>query len=118
MRFTSLIIELIRARPRLVVWIVVLCQASLWLLVPLIFYRGPPGELATVVQNHRVDDRFLVAGGALARVIADGFADAPRQRAVTRVGEENFFARDGEFVAAQFFVFERFGYCHEPESKV
>src|SRR4029077_17303716 len=32
MRFTSLIIELIRARPRLVVWIVVLLQAALWLL--------------------------------------------------------------------------------------
>ena len=28
MRFTSLIIELIRARPRLVVWIVVLAQAA------------------------------------------------------------------------------------------
>jgi hypothetical protein len=53
MRFTSLIIELIRARPRLVVWIVVLCQASLWLLVPLIFYRGPPGELATVLAFGR-----------------------------------------------------------------
>ena len=32
MRFTSLVVELIRARPRLVVWIVVLLQAALWLI--------------------------------------------------------------------------------------
>lgn len=49
MRFTSLIVELIRARPRLVFWIVVLAQALLWLLVPLLFYGSPPGELATVL---------------------------------------------------------------------
>jgi hypothetical protein len=53
MRFTSLVIELIRARPRLVVWIVVLSQAALWLLVPLLFYRSPPGELATVLAFGR-----------------------------------------------------------------
>ena len=33
MRFTSLVVELIRARPRLVVWIVVLIQAALWLIL-------------------------------------------------------------------------------------
>jgi hypothetical protein len=49
MRFTSLIIELIRARPRLVVWIVVLIQALLWLVVPMLFYGSPPGDLATVL---------------------------------------------------------------------
>jgi len=49
MRFTSLIVELIRARPRLVFWIVVLAQATLWLLVPLMFYGSPPGDLATVL---------------------------------------------------------------------
>src|ERR1700737_5144582 len=47
MRFTSLIIELIRARPRLVVWLVVLFQAALWLILPLLLYRSPPGDLAT-----------------------------------------------------------------------
>ena len=41
MRFTSLIVELIRARPRLVFWLVVLVQAALWLLLPLLFYREP-----------------------------------------------------------------------------
>src|SRR4051812_5778091 len=53
MRFTSLIVELIRARPRLVVWIVVLGQAALWFLVSLLFYRSPPGDLATVLAFGR-----------------------------------------------------------------
>jgi len=53
MRFTSLVIELIRARPRLVVWIVVLFQATLWLLVPLLFYASPPGNVATVLAFGR-----------------------------------------------------------------
>src|SRR6204780_5981002 len=53
MRFTSLVIELIRARPRLVVWLVVVLQAILWLLVPLLLYRSPPGDLATVLALGR-----------------------------------------------------------------
>jgi len=53
MRFTSLVIELIRARPKLVVWLVVVLQAILWLLVSLLIYRSPPGDLATVVAVGR-----------------------------------------------------------------
>ena len=53
MRFTSLVVELIRARPRLVFWIVVLFQAALWLLVSLLFYRSPPGDLATALAFGR-----------------------------------------------------------------
>ncbi|KJC41464.1 hypothetical protein UP09_20420 [Bradyrhizobium sp. LTSP885] len=53
MRFTSLDVELIRARPRLVVWIVVLAQAAIWLLLPLIFYGSPPGDLAGVLAFGR-----------------------------------------------------------------
>ncbi|GAB1715270.1 MAG: hypothetical protein NTAFB05_03120 [Nitrobacter sp.] len=53
MRFTSLVVELIRARPSLVVWIVVLLQAAIWLTVPLLLYRGPPGDLATVLAFGR-----------------------------------------------------------------
>src|SRR6202453_2002997 len=53
MRFTSLIIELIRARPRLIVWIVVLFQAALWLILPLLLYRSPPDDLATVLAYGR-----------------------------------------------------------------
>src|SRR5258705_1137739 len=53
MRFTSLIIELIRARPRLVVWLVVLLQAALWLILPLLLYRSPPDDLATLLAYGR-----------------------------------------------------------------
>lgn len=53
MRFTSLVVELIRARPRLVVVIVVLCQAVLWLGVAVLFYRSPPGQLATGIAFGR-----------------------------------------------------------------
>src|SRR5258705_10397684 len=53
MRFTSLVVELIRARPRLVVWIVVLVQAGLWLFLPMLLYRSPPGDLATVLAFGR-----------------------------------------------------------------
>jgi hypothetical protein len=53
MRFTSLVIELIRARPRLIVWIAVLLQALMWLFVALAFYRSPPGSLATLLAFGR-----------------------------------------------------------------
>jgi hypothetical protein len=53
MRFTSLVIELIRARPRLVMWLVVVLQAILWLLVSLFVYRGPPADLATMLALGR-----------------------------------------------------------------
>src|ERR1044071_2143598 len=53
MRFTSLVVELIRARPRLVVWLVVLGQAALWLLLPMLFYPSPPGDLAYVLAYGR-----------------------------------------------------------------
>src|SRR3954447_10397666 len=53
MRFTSLVVELIRARPRLVVWIVVLAQAGLWLILPMLLYRSPPGDVATVLAFGR-----------------------------------------------------------------
>ncbi|MGJ4891582.1 glycosyltransferase family 39 protein [Bradyrhizobium sp. HKCCYLR20261] len=53
MRFTSLVVELIRARPRLVVVIVVLCQALMWLGLAVLFYRSPPGQLATAIAFGR-----------------------------------------------------------------
>src|SRR5260221_4411408 len=53
MRFTSLVVELIRARPRLVVWLVVLLQAALWLMLALVLYGSPPGDLATVLAYGR-----------------------------------------------------------------
>jgi hypothetical protein len=71
MRFTSLVVELIRARPRLVVWIVVLLQASLWLLVPLVFYSSPPGNLATVLAYGREYQVGTDLGPPLAFWLAD-----------------------------------------------
>src|SRR6202795_1461014 len=71
MRFTSLIIELIRARPRLVVWLVVLFQTTLWLILPLIFYRSPPGDLATVLAYGREYQVGTNLGPPLAFWLAD-----------------------------------------------
>src|SRR6476661_3226953 len=71
MRFTSLIIELIRARPRLVVWIVVLLQAALWLILPTLLYRSPPGDLATVLAFGREYQVGTWFGPPLAFWLAD-----------------------------------------------
>src|SRR6185437_14029015 len=71
MRFTSLVIELIRARPRLVVWIVVLLQAALWLVLPLVLYRSPPGDLATVLAFGREYQVGTDLGPPLAFWLAD-----------------------------------------------
>ncbi len=53
MRFTSLIVELVRARPRLIFWIVVLLQAALWFVLPVLLYDSPPGDVATVLAFGR-----------------------------------------------------------------
>jgi hypothetical protein len=71
MRFTSLVIELIRARPRLVVWLVVLLQAALWLLVSLVFYASPPGSVATVLAFGREYQVGTDLGPPLAFWLAD-----------------------------------------------
>jgi hypothetical protein len=71
MRFTSLVIELIRARPRLVVWIVVLLQAAMWLFVALVFYRSPPGNLATLLAFGREYQVGTELGPPLAFWLAD-----------------------------------------------
>jgi hypothetical protein len=71
MRFTSLVVELIRARPRLVVWIVVLLQAALWLMLPVLLYRSPPGELATVLAFGREYQVGTYFGPPLAFWLAD-----------------------------------------------
>lgn len=71
MRFTSLIIELIRARPRLVVWLVVMVQAGLWLLLPLLLYSGPPGDVATVLAYGREYQVGTWLGPPLAFWLAD-----------------------------------------------
>ena len=71
MRFTSLVVELIRARPRLVVWLVVLLQAALWLILPTLLYRSPPGDLATVLAFGREYQVGTWLGPPLAFWLAD-----------------------------------------------
>src|SRR5688572_20774482 len=46
MHWVSLFIELLRTRPVAVFWAATLTQATLWTLVPTLFYSAPPGELA------------------------------------------------------------------------
>ena len=71
MRFTSLVVELIRARPRLVVWLVVLLQAALWLILPTLLYRSPPGDIATVLAFGREYQVGTWFGPPLAFWLAD-----------------------------------------------
>jgi hypothetical protein len=71
MRFTSLIIELIRARPRLMIWLVLLFQAGLWLILPLLLYRSPPGDVATVLAFGREYQVGTDLGPPLAFWLAD-----------------------------------------------
>lgn len=71
MRFTSLVVELIRARPRLVVWLVVLVQAALWLILPILLYPSPPGDLATVLAFGREYQVGTWLGPPLAFWLAD-----------------------------------------------
>jgi 4-amino-4-deoxy-L-arabinose transferase-like glycosyltransferase len=49
----SLIVEILRVRPGLVVWLAALGQAALWTLVPALFYAAPPGGVAEALAVGR-----------------------------------------------------------------
>lgn len=49
----SLIVEVLRARPALMFWIAALGQATLWALVPTLFYAAPPGDVPLVLAVGR-----------------------------------------------------------------
>jgi 4-amino-4-deoxy-L-arabinose transferase-like glycosyltransferase len=49
MLYVSILVELLRSRPALAVWLAALVQAFLWTLVPALFYAAPPGNLATAI---------------------------------------------------------------------
>jgi hypothetical protein len=49
MLYVSILVELLRSRPALAVWLAALAQALLWVLVPAIFYVGPPGDVPFVL---------------------------------------------------------------------
>jgi hypothetical protein len=71
MRFTSLIVELVRARPRLMFWLVVLAFAALWFVLPVLLYASPPGEMATVLAFGREYQVGTDLGPPLAFWLAD-----------------------------------------------
>ncbi|WP_342710753.1 glycosyltransferase family 39 protein [Bradyrhizobium sp. B124] len=71
MQSSSLVIELIQVRPRLAVWIAVLLQATLWLAVALLFYAGPPPNLAIVLAYGREYQLGTDLGPPLAFWLAD-----------------------------------------------
>ncbi len=45
MLYVSLIFESLRAHPRVMFWTAALSQAVLWILLPVLFYASPPGDL-------------------------------------------------------------------------
>jgi hypothetical protein len=49
MFYVPLYIEGLRSRPALLFWLATLAQAALWLIVPVVFYAAPPGELAQLL---------------------------------------------------------------------
>jgi 4-amino-4-deoxy-L-arabinose transferase-like glycosyltransferase len=49
MHSTSLFIELLRTRPRLLLWVMAALQIVPWTLVPWLFYSSPPGQLPLVL---------------------------------------------------------------------
>ena len=49
MLYVSIFVELLRSRPSLAVWLAALAQGLLWLLVPSLFYAGPPGDVPDVL---------------------------------------------------------------------
>ncbi|MGA3309043.1 MAG: glycosyltransferase family 39 protein, partial [Xanthobacteraceae bacterium] len=55
-----LYIEGLRSRPLLVFWLATLAQAALWILVPLLFYAAPPGDLAQLLA---IGHEFPLTGG-------------------------------------------------------
>ena len=49
MFYVPLYVEAIRSRPLLVFWLATLAQAVIWILVPMLFYAAPPGDLAQLL---------------------------------------------------------------------
>ena len=71
MRFTSLIVELIRARPVLVFWVMALAQALVWILVPAALYSSPPGDIALTLAYGREYVLSDIQGPPLSYWLAD-----------------------------------------------
>jgi hypothetical protein len=71
MLYVSIIVELLRARPALTVWIAAGVQAAIWTLVPAWFYSGPPGNLPAVLAVGHEFQLGTYLGPPLAFWLAD-----------------------------------------------
>lgn len=71
MRFTSLAVEMIRARPVLIAWAIILALAGLWFVMPTLFYSSPPGDVAGILATGREYRLGTSAGPPLAPWLAD-----------------------------------------------
>lgn len=71
MRFTSLIVELVRAKPRWIFWSAVLALALLWLVLPMALYLSPPGDVPTVLAFGHEYQVGTALGPPLAFWLAD-----------------------------------------------
>lgn len=71
MRFAPLSVELIRARPALVFWLVTLAYALFWFILPLLLYSNAPGQLATTLAFGREYALAPPSGPPLAFWLAD-----------------------------------------------
>lgn len=71
MRFTSLIVELVRAKPRWIFWSAVLSLALLWLILPAALYLSPPGEVPAVLAFGREYQVGTALGPPLSFWLAD-----------------------------------------------
>lgn len=71
MRFTSLIVELIRAKPRWIFWGSVLALALVWLILPTLLYLSPPGHVPDVLAFGREYQLGSELGPPLAFWLAD-----------------------------------------------
>jgi hypothetical protein len=49
MRHVSIIVELLRVRPALAVWMAAAMQAVIWTIVPTVFFSSPPGNVPAVL---------------------------------------------------------------------
>src|SRR5581483_5510446 len=71
MLHASLLIEILRARPRFVFWLVTLAQAAIWIALPAIFYSAPPGSVPEVLAIGRDLGLTWDSGPPLAYWLAD-----------------------------------------------
>lgn len=71
MLYVSLVVEALRAHPRLMFWTAALAQAAVWTLVPVLFYAAPPGDLAVVLAVGREGELGSPYGPPLAYWLAD-----------------------------------------------